>query len=554
MDKRKILNLIVCSGLTMMMLLTGCGNKEVVENKTGTGVPTTAAVDPMAKYSPAVTVSVIEATSSTRKYPEGDSYESNVWTKGYEQDLGIKFEYQWVVDQAQFNDKLNVSIASDDLPEMMNIPYNQFYKLAKAGKLLDISQLFTKNANALIKENAEKANKFAFNNCTVNGKLYGIAKDPEITTGGFLWIRDDWMKKLNLTAPKTADDVIKIAKAFVEQDPDGNGKKDTFGLGMSKDIWGGGMDMVGFANAYHAYPKIWIQKNGKLEYGSIQPELKTALQKMQGMYKDGLLDKEFTLKGAWDKAPDTIKASQTGMIYGPGWVPYWVLTDVIKDNPQATWTPYPIPSADNNPAIYQLDARVNTVACLTTKAKNPEALLKMMNFAVDKLYGEKTLERKYHDENGIETFFFSKIDGTVPEPFNWCRQPAIKVTEALKTGDATKLNPEQKGYYDRAKVWQDSKDTSGWGSFAIFGPGGTSLLGNEAYDKKAYFLNKFTGPDTTTMISKKSNIDSKENEIFTNIIMGASIDEFDKWVKYFNDQGGVLITKEVNEWWDAQAK
>jgi putative aldouronate transport system substrate-binding protein len=554
MNKKKVFNLIVCSGVTMMMLLSGCGNKEKAVKESETTAPAATPADPMAKYDPPIAVSVIEATSSTRKYPEGDSYQNNVWTRAYEQDLGIKFEYQWVVDGAQFNDKLNVAIASDDLPELMNIPYNQFYKLAKAGKLMDISQLYEKYASPQLKQNAEKADKFAINNCTIDGKLYGLSNAPDISTGGFLWVRDDWMKKLNLSAPKTTDDVINIAKAFVQQDPDGNGKQDTYGLGMSKDIWGGGMDLVGFVNGYHANPRIWIEKNGQLEYGSIQPEMKTALQKFQEMYKEGILDKEFSLKGAWDKAPDTIKASKTGMFYGPNWIPYWTPTDLIKDNPEATWTPYPIPSSDTNPAIYQLDAKPGTVACLTTKAKHPEALIKMMNFGTEKLYDETKSEQKFHDEKGVETFFYSKINEGLPTPLNWNGQCAVKVTEALQTGDASKLNPEQKSYYDRAKVWQDSKDTSGWGSYAIFGPGGTQMLSNDAFNNKAYFLNKYTGPDTPTMISKKSNIDSKENEIFTNIIMGASIDEFDKWVKYFNDQGGVQITKEVNEWWAAQAK
>jgi hypothetical protein len=36
--------------------------------------------------------------------------------------------------------------------------------------------------------------------------------------------------------PETVDDLYKIAKAFTEQDPDQNGKDDTFGLADRNDL------------------------------------------------------------------------------------------------------------------------------------------------------------------------------------------------------------------------------------------------------------------------------------------------------------------------------
>ena len=45
-----------------------------------------------------------------------------------------------------------------------------------------------------------------------------------------LWLRQDWMDKLGLQAPKTLADFENIMDAFVNKDPDGNCKKDTLGL------------------------------------------------------------------------------------------------------------------------------------------------------------------------------------------------------------------------------------------------------------------------------------------------------------------------------------
>ncbi len=45
-----------------------------------------------------------------------------------------------------------------------------------------------------------------------------------------MWIRQDWLDKLGLEAPRTWDELVQVAEAFVTQDPDGNGEDDTIGI------------------------------------------------------------------------------------------------------------------------------------------------------------------------------------------------------------------------------------------------------------------------------------------------------------------------------------
>jgi putative aldouronate transport system substrate-binding protein len=46
----------------------------------------------------------------------------------------------------------------------------------------------------------------------------------------YMFFRQDWLDKLGLEMPKTTEDVEKILKAFTEDDPDGNGIDDTYGM------------------------------------------------------------------------------------------------------------------------------------------------------------------------------------------------------------------------------------------------------------------------------------------------------------------------------------
>lgn len=71
---------------------------------------------------------------------------------------------------------------------------------------------------------------------TFDGKMMAV---PSVTAEDFsmLWIRQDWLDRLGLKPPKTVDDLEAIAKAFVENDPDGNSKRDTIGLASSTGLY-----------------------------------------------------------------------------------------------------------------------------------------------------------------------------------------------------------------------------------------------------------------------------------------------------------------------------
>ena len=90
-----------------------------------------------------------------------------------------------------------------------------------------------------------------------------------------LFIRKEWLDKLNLQMPKTLDDLLNVAKAFTFRDPDGDGKVDTYGFGAAFDATtysqGLGND---FAPIYGAFglPGPWdFTTPGKLQLSVRNP-------------------------------------------------------------------------------------------------------------------------------------------------------------------------------------------------------------------------------------------------------------------------------------------
>jgi putative aldouronate transport system substrate-binding protein len=125
------------------------------------------------------------------------------------------------------------------------------------------------------------------------GKVYGIPIYE--TAQNSTYVRADWMDKLGIPLPSadefTIDKFYEIAKAFTTQDPDGNGKQDTFGfsaLGNSLQL--GDPQLLaafGLANG-------WKEANGQLVPVETQAaEWTSFLTFMNKAYNEGVLDKDF---------------------------------------------------------------------------------------------------------------------------------------------------------------------------------------------------------------------------------------------------------------------
>ena len=188
-----------------------------------------------------------------------------------------------------------------------------------------------------------------------------------------------------MEAPKTIDELVQLAEAFVNDDPDGNGEDDTLGLGLVKDLFSTGFaDLNGFFEAFGAYPGGWLEdSSGNLMYGDIQPEMKTALTKVAEMFSAGLIDQEFVVKDGGKVAEGTTNGN-IGMVFGQHWIPFWPLQDGKNRNTNADWQAFPLPSATGTPTRTMLGGSANLYYVLNSEMQNPEAAVKLLNYFIQK--------------------------------------------------------------------------------------------------------------------------------------------------------------------------
>jgi putative aldouronate transport system substrate-binding protein len=525
-----------------------------------TSTQETEVPDPFGKYDPPITISIAHSTiDSDVKYPEGDTAEDNVWTRTYEEELGIKLDVKWAGPSTQATEKINLMISSNDIPDVLSVSSSQFMMLQEAGKLLDLKDVYEKYATPFLMEQLNSDGGFAIDSCTINDGLYAIPTylDPK-DNAIMLWVREDWRKALNLPEPKTIEDFYTIAEAFTTQDPDGNNKDDTPGFGMSGDL---SVHLEPFFYAYDLYPGIpqsmsnprsWVEDpTGKLVPGLLQDpaKMKTALLKLQEMYKEGMIAQDYAVI-SYEKLTELITNEKIGMIYGIYWYPTWPLGASKEKNPNAEWKAYPIPSATGTPAKVKIEKlslrRYNVV---TSSMKNPEAAIKLANLTLEKCHGEKAEPKKYISGEQGKGSAMWKYSAMYVELGSKNLKKYHAVNEAMKKNDPSKLNLDQKLLYDNLLSFKTNDDNSKWPHAAIWNLNGSYEIIDYYQRNKLFKYNEYYDAPTKAMVEKGPVLITHLYEVLNEIIMGADVNKWDDYIERFNKTGGEEMIKEVNDWY-----
>lgn len=554
--------------LMLVVPLVGCSS--AAPTPTATPAPTTAAATvaptatpkedgPFIKFDPGITVNLALDPGLDPKFPDGQDNQHNIWLTEYKDNLGITVNYIWeAAGLEQYETKLNLAIASNELPDIIHITnQSQMARLVDAGLVQDLTGVYDQYASPLTKKGFEADKGMALSQTSIEGKLWALPIGPAIMNNlEYTYIREDWRLKLGLPVPKTTEDLLAMAEAFTKNDPDGDGKNDTYGILLGNQPYENYMNFRGYANNFGAYPTTWILQNGKLVYGSIQPEMKNALSAMAKLYADGCIDKEFVAKNAYTASADAV-SGKGGIVFGQFWFISWPLPDTYTADPAHYWKAYPIYDTTAGSTLKGTmgQIRVTSAYMVRKDFENPSALLKMYNMYNERLNGPLFDAAKYHTDPKTGNSIFMLAPIMADAATNKNVQQNIDVTKAIDTKDESVLtNAEEQATYKSVKDYLDgtNKDTAHYVSYAYFyGPDSVFGIENTAVTTNHYVLDQFYGPDTPEMLRRMSILRSQEEQMILDIITGNKpVDSFDEFVKNWTNLGGETITYEVNQWYD----
>ncbi|MCM3626709.1 extracellular solute-binding protein [Paenibacillus glycanilyticus] len=501
---------------------------------------------PFTKYQDTVKITLGRQGVSGNNLPAGDTLEDNEYLKYVEERLNVDVQYEFSVEDLKaYNQKVTLAIASNSIPDVMIVDEQQFHQLAKANMLADLTDVYDTYASPLIKEyyNSYTGDR-VLNTGKIDGKLYALPNTNIDGNFQLLWIRKDWLDKLKLELPKTVDDVKGIVKAFVEQDPDGNGVKDTAGLLGDPGIVGDGgfFTFDPIFNAYHSYPKSWFKDDeGNVFYGSTTPETKEALGVLREMYASGLIDKEF-LTRKWEDNAGLVSSGRAGILFAP-WFAGWAMSDAVKANANADWVPLAVPLDDASQRNIVPSVPSGSFLVVNKNAKNPEAVLKMLNVEYEGIRLIDPATQELYKGQGVGWLNYP-LNLQLDFQDSLARDIPIydKVLQDKNTNDLpARILPRVESLLKN----QDNpkKDMAAYADSLAFYTAAAVTGAKELKRIDPVFYG-----NTETMLKRGANLDKLENETFLRIITGASpLDEFDKFVSTWKSIGGDKVAEEISE-------
>lgn len=204
-----------------------------------------------------------------------------------------------------YNDKKNILLAANELPDAFFGP-NSFTmddanKFGPQGTVIPLDDLIDKYAPNY-KEVLKKSPLVNGLSTAFDGKKYTMGTVSEADTRNYpdqLFINKKWLDNLGLKVPTTIEEYYNVLKAFKDQDPNKNGKKDEipFTFVNFNHINGYGSFFGAFgrvdAHNFNGSPlDHFVVENGKVVFTADKPEYKTAINYLSKFFKEGLFDKE----------------------------------------------------------------------------------------------------------------------------------------------------------------------------------------------------------------------------------------------------------------------
>ncbi|NJD02337.1 MAG: extracellular solute-binding protein [Ruminiclostridium sp.] len=382
---------IVFTFLLLFSVISGCGNTaadKTAETTTATTEGATTAVEQ--KDLPVIDVTIMHQSTNLE---DQEGIKNDRIIKYVEDKFKIKLHILSADGDFQ---KMQLNLASGQPADIITVNASSaderafIKKQAEDGVILNIGDVVRADPDkykALNKIFGEK--EYQFFNKSIFGApdknfAYLIADATKNHYGGVAY-NMKYLASKNLQIPSTIDELITLLREI---------KKDKnvipYNIITNKGNMWWEVEKV-FFNPYGAYiDKIQMDENGKWYDPAINPQNKELWKKLQGYYKEGLIDKETLTKEMWAYESDF---AQGKLITFTGYLPQvsfypWYLKDFLAAKTGDSYKdlvvqPHPLKGPDGKTAVTNdVPFTVNMANIIPKATKNPERIVELLNYIV----------------------------------------------------------------------------------------------------------------------------------------------------------------------------
>jgi putative aldouronate transport system substrate-binding protein len=276
--------------------------------------------------------------------------------------IDIQFDSQ---DHSGYIDAVGRIFASNDWPDVLILPPAQNVSYALLGALYDVTELY---------ENASFQDRLLSdvnNNNRINGRIYGVSMTRG--NGTHTFVKKAWMDAVGITTPPaTWDEYYDMLLKFVNDDPDGDGAKDTYAVAAAGFIGPEAPWMNYLPEFYQdTFPEFYPNASGEWVDGFDTPEMEATLARLRQAFEDGVIDPETLTMGPADVRNKFYEDIVGVFTY---WAGTWNRT--LMNNLEANGLDTELVTLPPIAEVGSYYERHAPVWAITTQAENPEGVFK----------------------------------------------------------------------------------------------------------------------------------------------------------------------------------
>lgn len=544
MKKRisKIMALVVAG--TMTLSLAGCGGNSSEAGKASGKAPAESSTQSQAAgktEAPAenqerqkITVAVYNRDNVPAS--EGTIID-NRWTKWIKENAPVDVEFV-AIPRWESGEKYNALFASGTAPDLIEEfgvdNMNTFYTNGLLMPLNDVIEQYSTEYKGILEKYPALENFLT----KEDGQMYTFGVVNKSNSNHYMIIRKDWLDKLGLKEPVTTEDFVEVCKAFTNNDPDGNGEKDTQALSFSGVTYSLTRAMYGGMGSWQ---DDWYKADPAGDSTEIVyhwDHAESVLAMMKELYDAGCVSKDYaTDQNGTQAQQDFIngKLGIVGLNGGKGAV-LSLLTNLTANNPEADIKAIPLPISEYGAFQPAGGGFLQSNAAINADCKNPEAVMAYIDWLNKP---ETILMLRYGGDE------YSVIDeatgGYVPKDAD------VFKTEVAYNGDFYMTSSQILNPYADILNFDESKPLEKRAKEIVIEADGYYL------DPSRIFYQLMTKPSLPSDLTLvKSNIGTQIDDIYTKAVLGGESYSVEQAMtdakKIFADAGGDRITEYLNDW------
>ncbi len=413
----------VALSLVASLALSGCGKNDgatVVPSPSGSQAPGANSTTKKEKIS----LNWFISGPANTTLPDSDK---DLVLKKIQEKFNVNLKVDYMAPGAEYNTKMNALLASTPPDMWKDSNPDGGNKLIQDGLIADLTQFVTPQTMP----NYFKywVTEAALKRYQVQGGFYRAPLPYAKKNYRAYYIRKDWLDTLNLKMPTNYEEYMNVLKMFTFNDPDGNGKNDTYGFSTA-----GGGGSIGYdwpEQINHGLLFPGFVEGQKFVLSLYSPKMEFVLNDIAKAIDMKVVDPDWYL----NKSPQHIEKAIQGRVgVVVGGVRNFSLDNneqgiqfrAKQINPKANWQPFTI--FGDKPVMFNASPSSPFLFAKSVAEKNPEKVRRSIEI-LDWLASEEGFLLTNYGEEGKH---YTREGSTIKPNFEAYTNDIVKQGDYLR--------------------------------------------------------------------------------------------------------------------------